>query len=564
MKAVDFIVDYLIRQGTTDAFGIPGGVVLDLMYAMDARGPAFTPHLTYHEQGAVFAACGYAQTGGRLGVAYATRGPGVTNMITGIADAYYDSIPLLVITGHSQIRKHSSMRAETDQEMDPLPLVSSITKYAGRVERAEDVCRELEKACRIALSDRKGPVLLDFNASVYRAEIDPVDTVSDVADGSQDDTAGAAVKEIGASLAGAHRPVLLIGNGVRQSGTVEQVKQLAEKMRIPVLSSRIAQDIMPASPLYFGEVGGHALRYSNFILSKADLLITLGNRMSFPVDSLSYRPLMEGMKTIRIDVDEAEFLREVPNSAVFHADLKTLLPRLAAQEWKYAGSEEWLSVCRQLKDALDQCDQGWPVSAVARLLRTAPSDAVVTGDVGNNEYWLAHGYAGAEISNRILYSKSFGTLGVSLGKAIGAHYASGSPVICFIGDQGFQFNIQELQFVASHGLPIQIVVLNNHASGMIRGREKKACQGKFLHTTLDSGYSVPDFKAIAEAYGLTYRVITPDDGPSAGLDADGGPGLIEIRIEDDVELAPTLPIGAPVQKMSPPLPEELYQSLDRL
>lgn len=564
MKAADGIVEYLIQLGVTDAFGIPGGVVLDLMYAMERRRPEFTPHLSYHEQGAVFAACGYAQASGKLGVAYATRGPGVTNMITGIADAYFDSIPLLVITGHSRKRTQHRMRVELDQEMDPLPLVSGITKYASRVERAEDICGELEKACHIALSDRKGPALLDFNTSLYQTDIDLDHAARYSVQKPQRDTLEAITEEIKTSLAASHHPVLLIGNGVRQSGTEDWIRQLAEKMRIPVLSSRIAQDIMPDSPRYFGSVGGHATRYSNFILSKADLIIAMGNRMSFPVDSLSYRPLMENTKTIRIDVDETEFLRAVPGSVTFAADLKTLLPRLVEEEWQYAGSEEWASACGQLKAALLESDQNDPVRTISRFLRTIPHNAVITGDVGNNEYWLAHAYAGAGIGNRILYSKSFGTLGCSLCKAIGAYYATRGSVICFIGDQGIQFNIQELQFIVSHRLPIQIIVLNNHASGMIRGREKKQYPGKFLHTTIDSGYSVPDFKAISAAYGLTYRLVQDGDSLAGMFTAETAPGMIELPINEDTDLAPVLPIGNPIQKMSPPLPEALYHTLDML
>lgn len=562
MKAVDFIVEHLIRLGVTDAFGLPGGVVLDLMYAMEKRRPEITPHLTYHEQGAVFAACGYAQAGGRLGVAYATRGPGVTNMITGIADAYFDSVPLLVVTAHSQGPKQQGMRTETDQEMDPLPLVSSITKYSARVDHAEDIVRELIHGCHIAVSGRPGPVLLDIHTAVFQAEISPAVTYTCAAQAA-DDT-DAAIAEIQSVLRRSKRPVLLIGNGIRQSGTVEAIKRTASQMRVPVLSSRIAQDIMPDSPWYFGVIGGHAVRYSNFILSKADLIISLGNRMSFPVNSLSYRPLLEHTKTIRVDVDETEFLREVPNSVTFRADLKVLVPQLAVQKWTRTGSEEWMPVCRQLKSALRECDQTGPIQLIAQLLQTVQPDAFITGDVGNNEYWLSHAYTGAEIGNRILYSKSFGTLGSSLGKAVGAHYAARGPVVCFTGDQGFQFNIQELQFIASHQLPIYIVVINNQSSGMIRGREKLYYQGQFLHTTAASGYSVPDLEAVAKAYGLSYHRLPCREGLPDVFKAEYAPCIIEVQVDETVELAPILPIGSPIQRMYPPIPEELYQKLDAL
>lgn len=562
MKAVDLIVEHLIHLGVTDAFGLPGAVILDLIYAMERRKPEFTPHLTYHEQGAVFAACGYAQASGKLGVAYCTRGPGVTNMITGIADAYYDSIPLLVVTSHSQKRKQQGMRIETDQEMDPLPLVSSITKYSVRMDRAEDVIRELDWACHMALSGRPGPVLLDIHTAIFQTEISPV--AASICAPQEVDDSSAVIAQIQSALHCSQRPVLLIGNGIRQSGTVELVKRLAPKMRIPVLSSRVAQDIMPNSPWYFGVIGGHATRYSNFILSKADLIISLGNRMSFPVNSLSYRPMLEHTRTIRVDVDETEFLRKVPNSTTFRADLKTLLPQLTDQKWIYTGSEEWISICRQLKLTLQECDQTGPTLLIAQLFQTIQSDALITGDVGNNEYWLSHGYIGSGIRNRILWSKSFGTLGCSMGKAIGAYYAMRRPVICFIGDQGFQFNIQELQFIVSHQLPIYVVVLNNFSSGMIRGREKQKYHGQFLHTTAASGYNVPDLAAVAAAYGLHYQML-PYNGELSGIFKDmSAPCILEVRIEETVELAPILPIGNPIQEMYPPIQEDFYKKLDEL
>lgn len=564
MKTSDYIVEYLVKQGVTDVFGLPGGVILDFLYALDRRAPEIVPHLTYHEQGAVFAACGYAQTYGRLGVAYATRGPGVTNMVTGIADAYYDSIPLLVITSHAKAETERRMRTNMDQEMDPLPMVSEITKYAARVDRVEDACRELKKACHIALSGRKGPVLLDFYTKIFQTEVVTNDFTADVIPMSPQNVEEA-IMAIHSALKSARRPVLLLGDGIRQSGCVEQVRRLAEQMRIPVLSSRAAQDIIPESPWYFGFIGSHGRRYSNFILSKTDMILSIGNRMSFPIDSLSYRPVMERVKTIRIDIDETEFLRKIPNSTNYKCDLELLLPQMLDEEWAYEGSEAWYSVCRQLRDALLGYDKTEPVQLISQILRKISSGAVITSDVGNHEFWLSHAYAYSGIRNRILYSKSFGTLGCSLGKAIGAYYAAHQPVVCFVGDQGFQLNIQELQFVSTHRLPIQIILINNRSSGMIRSREKQRYHGHYLHTTADSGYSTPDFRTIARAYGLEYCLIdhTQLDGRHI-IGEFPVPGLVEVQVDEAFDLYPTLPMGDPVQNLYPAVPEELICSLNKL
>ncbi|MBN1550825.1 thiamine pyrophosphate-binding protein, partial [bacterium] len=473
MKVADYIVEFLIRKGVTDVFGLPGGVVLNFLYALDNRKDEIKAHLCFHEQSVAFAACGYAQAESTLGVAYATRGPGVTNMITGIADAYYDSIPVLFISAHMKDHQEGDMRIEMDQELNPMPLLSSITKYATRVNQAKDVCHEIEKAYYLATTGRKGPVFLDFSAHIFNEDIRTDEDQSFCQQEFEHTSFSELIESIDTALECSQRPVLLIGDGIRQSNTVQYILNVVERIGIPVLSSRFAQDIMPKSALYFGYIGSHALRYSNFILSKADLIISLGNRLSFPVDSKSYGPLVNNTKIIRIDVDETEFLRKIPNSKNFIVNLHDFLPILADSDLKYEGKGKWLSVCRKLKDILQCYDLNDPVNVVSAILRNIGYDTILTNDVGNNEFWVSRAYTYAKAGNRTLFSKSFGAMGCSLPKAIGAHYATQKPVLCFTGDQGLQMNLQELQYIANHDLPIAVVLLNNQSSGMIRSREKK-------------------------------------------------------------------------------------------
>ena len=217
MKAADWIVDFLISKGVTNTFGLPGAVVLELLYAMDRRKPELTPHLNYHEQGAAFAACGYAQATGKLGVAYATRGPGMINMLTAVADAYYDSTPTMFFTAHNSEIKRPEMRVENNQEIDTVTLASSVTKYAVRIDDVAELRRELRKAYAIANTGRKGPVFLDIASSVLRQEVDP-DAMPDQKTVQTPDVSEISDK-IAAKLRKAKRPVILIGAGVRQSGT---------------------------------------------------------------------------------------------------------------------------------------------------------------------------------------------------------------------------------------------------------------------------------------------------------------------------------------------------------
>lgn len=563
MKAADWIVDFLISKGVTDAFGLPGAVVLELLYAMDGRKPELTPHLNYHEQGAAFAACGYAQATGRLGVAYATRGPGMTNMLTAMADAYYDSVPAMFFTAHSSGGMRPEMRVENNQEIDTVAIASSVTKYAVRIDEAEDLQRQLQKAYTAATTGRKGPVFLDIASSVLRQEIE-TEEVPVVQEKARGENIEKIADEIAAKLRGAERPVILLGGGVRQSGTAELVRQLAEKSKIPVLSSRTTHDLLPDLPTYFGFVGSHGTRYSNFILSKADLILALGNRMAFPVGSKSFRPVVERAVTIRVDIDESEFLREVPGSVCYRVGLEALLPELLKKDFSYPNRNCWIAVCEELKQSLAQWDKTPVVDVLMHLMKTAGSESTFVCDVGNHSFMVTNACVYSGAPNRTIYSGSFGTLGSALPKAIGAYYGTGQPVFCFAGDQGFQMNIQELQFIAQHRLPVTVVVINNLASAMIREREVKQFS-HLVHTTLESGYGIPNLQAVANAYGLNYFCIKdPAATAQGGSIPTDAPCLIELRADGTEILRPNLPMGKPCQDLAPALPEELYQRMENL
>lgn len=562
MKAADWIIDFLISKGVTDTFGLPGAVVLELLYAMDRRKPELTPHLSYHEQGAAFAACGYAQATGKLGVAYATRGPGMTNMLTAVADAYYDSVPVMFFTAHSSGRKRPEMRVENNQEIDTVALATGITKYAVRIDDAAELQRELQKAYAAAMTGRKGPVFLDIASAMLRQEITPETMPAQEENGTAN--AGKIAGEIAARLREAKRPVILIGGGVRQSGTAALVRELAEKAGIPALSSRTTHDILPDSPLYFGFVGSHGTRYSNFILSKADFILALGNRMAFPVNSRSFRPVVEQAVTIRVDVDKSELLRDVTNSTGYAADLREILPALLKEDLVDMDRAAWLEVCGELKRSLWQWDKTPVTVALMKIIAAAGKEATFVCDVGNHGFMVTNACVYSGAVNRTLYSGSFGTLGSALPKAIGACCGTGRPVVCFAGDQGLQMNIQELQVLAQSRLPVAVVVINNFASAMIREREEKQFS-HLVHTTPESGYSVPDLRTVAEAYRLGYCCIA---GPEAMVREDiflpAAPCLIEVRADGAEQLRPNLPAGNSCQNLIPLLPQELFERLNSL
>lgn len=568
MKASDFIASFLAEQGVTDAFGIPGGVILELLYAME-RTLGITPHLCYHEQGAAFAASGYGQGGSAPGVAFATCGPGIMNMLTPVADAYADSTPLLVFTAHTHSRLaalQNKPRFFYNQEMDLESIFSAVTKAYVRIDTLEKLSSSILTAYKMTITGRKGPVVVDILSNLLMRELpEPQEETAAIVTASAAEHSRISA-DIVHRLTQSKRPVLLLGEGVKLANVEAQIITFAEKNHIPVVSSRYAQDIMPQSALYFGYIGTHAIRSANFILSKADLIIALGNRLAFPVDSASFRPLIENTNIVRVDIDMAEFNRQIPGTVDYCIDLADLMPVLLNQSPVDVDRSIWLSVCKQLRSELESIDITEPVEYIAEILRGIRPETIITSDVGNNEMWLSRGYQLAGVGNRIFYSKTFGALGCSLPKAIGAQYACCSPVICFTGDQGLQMNLQEFQTVVTNQLPILITVLNNDSSGMIREHEEAHYGNHYLLTTRDTGYAALDFKKISCAYDIPYcnwKALSKEQQRSLSLNITG-PMLLEVPLSVKHKIVPHLKRGDPCQNLFPYLDTELYRKLDAL
>ena len=564
MTVEAYIVDELIKYGVTDIFGIPGGVILKLLYAINDRKSVLSPHLNFHEQMAGFAALGYAQACGKLGVAYATRGPGITNMITCIAEAYQESLPVLFITAHGQ-RSENTMRFMYNQELNVVQSVAGFTKYASNIETLNDVNTEFKKACEYALEGRKGPVLLDFASDLFGqniiGNIDLPDNM--LINRIPNDHSTHAVNKIFHALQHAQRPVILIGDGLRECRDTAYQKIL-EKLGCPVLSSRASQDLMSQSKLYYGYIGSHGLRYSNFILSKADLVISIGNRMSFPIDSISFKPVIEHADIIRIDIDENEFAHDLPSCFNYKADVKNFIKKLENKAAFTKRNEDWVIICNYLKKSLNSYDITEPVRKLVKLLEQISSEYIYVCDVGNNEFWFSRAYEKTHPKGHVLYSKSFGTLGSSLGKAIGSYYATQKNILCIVGDQGFQYNLQELQYISYWNIPIGIILLNNAASGMIFDHERRLHSNNFIHVTPETGYSIPDFKSLAHTYKIDYVESIQDLTQKLNSQNKITPFLYEIKYDYSISLIPNLPKGNTCQNMYPLLDHNLYDFLDQM
>ena len=564
MTGAEYIASYLSRLGTTDVFGIPGGVVLDLIYAFD-RQDGITPHLSYHEQSAGFAACGFAQATGRLGVAYATRGPGFTNLLTAVADAFFDSVPVLFLTAHSADCPPDGMRVMSDQEIDTCGMVRKITKYSARVDALDGLPNHFHAACQAALHGRKGAVFLDVSTNVLCGDLGSPDvSIAESVDeyGNSNELAHELIDAVGK----ANRPVLLVGDGINQAGAGESCRSFLVRAGIPCISSRFSHDVASRCENYFGYVGSHGIRAANFILSKADLIVSLGNRLNVPIKSFSFSKVLSRAKFLRYDIDESEFGRELPNVECRKCDVAQLFKALRCVDMDSGRYDVWMNVCRELYRELGDADVNETVECIERIMALIPSDAIVVSDVGNHEFFVSRAAVRCQLPNRLLYSKSFGAMGSAIGRSIGAYYATHKPVICFVGDQGFQLNVQELQFVSMHRLPIVTVLLNNGVSGMIMDKERSKDYGKYLHVSADTGFSAPCMSKLAEGYGIDYLDVLdmPQEKLMSALQHHSRPLLVDCRIEEDGALIPTLPRNRLCQDLCPALPSDKYKLLDSL
>ncbi len=555
MNVAEYIVEELISYGVTDTFGVPGGVILRILYAMQSRTPKLTPHLNYHEQMSGFAACGYAQASGQLGVAYATRGPGITNMITCIAEAYQESLPVLFITAHNS--------SNLNQEMDLVESVSQFTKFAARADTVEEVFYILNQGCQKALEGRRGPVFLDFPTGILGKKIDlhrkvnlPVLQSFQPNISKFDEVIMLLQKKIGES----ERPIILIGDGLRQIKNRSLVYEMILSLGIPVLSSRVAQDIVSQCELYFGYIGSHGTRYSNFILSKTDLIIVIGNSLSFPLKSDSFSPILRNAQIIRLEIEEKEDLRVIPNSINYYINVEEFIEYLLQKLIRADSKSEWIKICNEIKYNLEDFDVTTPVKKLIQYLKQEKAEKIYVCDVGNNEFWFSRAFEKVRPAGAVLYSKSFGTLGVALGRAIGAYYATKKEIICIIGDQGFQYNIQELQYISYWKIPIKIIVLNNSCSEMILDHEKVIFDQKLIHVTQETGYSTPDFRNIAKGFNIKY--IDEIEIKKYGIPS--APFIYEIHYKKECGLIPNLPTGNECQDMVPAIERTLYQYLNKL
>ena len=568
MKVSDFIVEYLINKKITDVFGYPGGMVTHLMDSFSKYQDKITAHVTYHEQGAAFAACGYAQTCGRPGVAYATSGPGATNLITGICDAYFDSIPTVFITGQVntfESKGQYGVRQRGFQETDIVSMVAPVTKYAQYVESAEKIRLYLDRAFEAATTGRKGPVLLDIPMNIFRAEVDPgvLQGMENVKIDYPEQKIEGIAKTLGDLLGTAKRPCFLLGNGVKITNVQEDIKAFCHHFHIPMVTSMIAFDVVNNDSQNYGFIGAYGNRAANFLVAKSDLIITVGSRLDVRQVGAKRENFAPNSKIIRFDVDEGELSYHVhADEITIRADMKETIRVLKFvmnhYEFDY---DNWIRICDEIRTELEDIDECKTGNLVKKISMSFPENSVITTDVGQNQVWVAQ-FAKLKKGQRVLFSGGHGAMGYSLPAAIGAYYASKKPVICVTGDGGLQMNIQELQFLARENVPVKIVVLNNDALGMIRHFQEMYFGKNYYQTKPSGGYNAPDFSKVAEAYGIRSIKYDMSNLPESIPEfRDNAPLLVEVVIPEDTYVFPKLEFGKPNQDQEPLLDRDVYNHI---
>lgn len=514
MKVSDYLVKVLEENGITDVFGIPGVGCGHFMNSL--IGSKITSHLVYHEQGAAFAACGYAQASNRTGMAYTTAGPGGTNLITGIANAYADSIPTLFLVGEkdlAELRGDLPVRQKASQETDIVNIAKPVTKWSYQVKSKSEIRFVFEKALYLAGSGRPGPVLIDLPSDIARDEIDPDTLEAYVPDKIENRADGIAL--LAQAVRAAERPLFLAGNPVRQMGLTRQFAEVCTRLNIPFISTLIAFDAFPGDGNYLGFLGMDGDPAANHAAASCDLLITFGARLNFKQIGYQREQFAKNARIIRIDVDPGELsYRLSGREETVCADVKCIVPDMLANLDRFGQKDSaWLLDCMDRKKA--SARKGSLNAAGDQFMKAAcdtfPPDAQIAVDTGSHRRWLISQieFKGTQ---RVCQSAGLASMGYALPAAIGIYYATGKAPICIDGDGGIMMNLQELQVVRRENIPMTVFVFNNHALGDIMEFQKRVFDGRYFTTTEQSGYLAADYEGIAHAFHLDYlRVERPED-----------------------------------------------------
>lgn len=541
LNGSQIVLEVLKEQGVDTIFGYPGGTILNIFDELYKYGDTFKHILTAHEQGASHAADGYARATGKVGVCFATSGPGSTNLVTGIATAYMDSVPLVAITCNYAT---SGLGRDSFQEVDICGITMPITKHNFQVKSVEELAPTLRRAFRIAQTGRKGPVLVDIPKDITSAtcayvaepkvEIEPFKMPKQ-----------SCIDRALELLRNAKKPLIYVGGGAILSKVGEDLITFAEKLDAPVVSSLMGLGAFPyGHPLHVGLIGMHGHFEANKAAHDCDVLITCGARFSDRVAG-NRKKFAPNAEILHIDIDAAEMDKNIFSNYHLRGDLAEILPLLTrnVEQMDHSDWKAEIEASRHPFKQLQIGDYVNPQVLIEKIDEKTPDDTIVVTDVGQHQLWAAQFYKYTR-PRTLLTSGGLGTMGYSMGAAFGA--AMGCPdqtVVMFAGDGGFHMNLSELATMASYNIPVKMFIMNNTVLGMVRQWQKLFYGNRFSDT---DPHRVTDFVKVAEAFGVKgLRIHTNDDIDAVLAEALAYPGpvLVDCRISPDSNVLPMIPPG---------------------
>lgn len=548
LTGADILLECLLEQGVDTIFGFPGGAVLNIYDSLYKYRDKIRHYLTSHEQGAAHAADGYARVTGKVGVCLATSGPGATNLVTGIATAYMDSVPIVAITGNVPL---SLLGKDSFQEVDITGVTMPITKHNFIVKDVNDLADIVRRAFYIAQEGRPGPVLIDIpkDITAQKAEYKPVEKpeIPRRTDNISEKAINYALELIRSSS----KPLIYAGGGVITSDASQELLEFAEKVNAPVTLSLMGMGGFPAThPYYTGMIGMHGTKTSNMAATQCDLLIAVGARFSDRVVSKMER-FAPHARILHIDIDEAEVNKNIRSSRYIIGDVREVL-RTLNKRIERVERKEWMSFVQDMKAQYPLSyaeDILTPQYILEKIYELTGGDAIISTEVGQHQIWTAQHYKFTK-PRTFVSSGGLGTMGFGLGASLGAQIgAPGKRVFNIAGDGSFRMNMNELATAVEYNLPVIVVIMNNHALGMVRQWQNLFYDGRYSQTTLDRS---TDFVKLAEAlgavgYNLTQKADVEETIKKAM--AQNRPVVINCEIDRDLKVYPIVPPGAPIDEV---------------
>ena len=545
LTGADIIIECLKEQGVDTVFGYPGGTALNLYDALYKHSDEITHYLTSHEQGASHAADGYARATGKVGVCFATSGPGATNLVTGIATAYMDSIPMVAITCNVAV---NALGKDTFQEIDIAGVTMPITKHNFIVKDIKDLADTMRKAFNIAEGGRPGPVLVDITKDVTAAvyEYEKKEPLPLKRGGEINEAAVVSAVEL---IKDAKKPFILVGGGAIVSDASDEIKEFVEKMNAPICETLMGKGSFDSNnPLYTGMIGMHGSKASNLGVSRCDLLVVIGARFSDRVTG-NTKTFAKNAKIIHIDIDAAEIDKNIEADASIIGDAKEVLKKIN----KILPQQDH----SQWNEEIDEIKKKFPLPIITdrlngpliirKLHEVTNGDAIITTDVGQHQMWAAQYYNFTK-PRKFITSGGLGTMGYGLGAAIGAKVGKPDNVVVNVaGDGCFRMNMNELATATRYNIPVIELVINNHVLGMVRQWQTLFYDKRYSNTTLEDK---TDFVRVSEGLGArAYRVTTIEEFEKALREAIelNEPTMIECIIGNDDKVYPMVSPGGNIE-----------------